>query len=177
MLLEQKAGGIPLDSARANVYESSKKSKERRYYSISRNESVIISSMNSENMPVEDRYTESVQAKCRNPEAVQPEDRFFTYMLRCGDGSLYTGYTDDLEKRLKKHASGEGAKYTRAHLPVELAYYEAFATKSEAMKREAAIKKLSKARKEEMVRDFGSGTEALVKPARSGKQSAACRTE
>ena len=97
--------------------------------------------MNSENMPVEDRYTESVQAKCRN------------------------------------HASGEGAKYTRAHLPVELAYYEAFATKSEAMKREAAIKKLSKAEKEEMVRDFGSGTEALVKPARSGKQSAACRTE
>ena len=114
---------------------------------------------------------------CRLSAGIQKPCRFFTYMLRCGDGSLYTGYTDDLEKRLKKHASGEGAKYTRSHLPVELAYYEAFATKSEAMKREAAIKKLSKTEKEEMVRDFGSGTEALVKPARSGKQSAACRTE
>ncbi|MEE3481389.1 MAG: GIY-YIG nuclease family protein [Lachnospiraceae bacterium] len=86
-----------------------------------------------------------------NAETSPDKARYFTYMLRCGDGSLYTGYTDDLEKRLKKHASGEGAKYTRSHLPVELAYYEAFATKSEAMKREAAIKKLSKAKKEALI--------------------------
>ena len=87
--------------------------------------------------------------KCEGPAAGgQKEKEYFTYMLRCGDGSLYTGYTDDVERRLAAHASGKGAKYTRAHLPVTLAYVERFATKSEAMKREAAIKRLSKGEKE-----------------------------
>ena len=67
---------------------------------------------------------------------------WFVYMLKCGDGSLYTGSTDDVNKRLKAHQSGKGAKYTRSHLPVELAYFEELPDKSSALKREAAIKKL-----------------------------------
>ncbi len=76
---------------------------------------------------------------------------YFAYMLECADGSLYSGYTDDLEKRLKTHNSGRGSKYTRSRLPVRLAYFEEFETKSEAMKREAAFKKLSRAEKTELV--------------------------
>lgn len=68
----------------------------------------------------------------------------YTYILICGDGSLYTGWTNDLEKRVKAHNEGRGAKYTRSHLPVRLAYFESFATKEEALAREAAIKKLSR---------------------------------
>ena len=71
----------------------------------------------------------------------------YTYILRCADGSLYTGWTNDLEKRLMAHNSGKGAKYTRSRRPVELMYYESFPTKSEAMHREAEIKKLSREEK------------------------------
>lgn len=75
----------------------------------------------------------------------------YTYILRCGDGSLYTGWTNHLEKRIADHNAGRGAKYTKAHLPVTLAYYEVFETKEEAMKRECAIKKLTRAQKEQLV--------------------------
>ncbi|GEL78518.1 GIY-YIG nuclease family protein [Tenuibacillus multivorans] len=78
---------------------------------------------------------------------------FYTYMLRCHDQSLYTGYTNDLEKRLQKHQVGKASKYTRTRLPVELAYYEKFDTKSEAMSREAAIKKLDKRDKELLIKN------------------------
>ena len=71
----------------------------------------------------------------------------FTYMLECADGSLYTGWTNDLEKRLMVHNSGRGSRYTRARLPVRLVYYEEYPTKEEAMKRECAIKRLSKQQK------------------------------
>ena len=70
-------------------------------------------------------------------------------MLRCKDDSLYTGYTDDVQRRLKVHQSGKGAKYTRARLPVELAYWEELPDRSAALRREAAIKKLS--RKEKLI--------------------------
>lgn len=80
------------------------------------------------------------------------EKKNYTYMLRCRDGSLYTGWTTDLEKRVAVHNSGKGGKYTRSRLPVELAYYEIFDTKEEAMRREAEIKKLSKAAKEKLVK-------------------------
>ena len=73
------------------------------------------------------------------------------YMLRCKDGSLYTGWTNHLTKRVANHNAGRGAKYTKAHLPVELAYYETFETKEEAMKRECAIKKLSRPQKERLI--------------------------
>lgn len=71
----------------------------------------------------------------------------FTYILECRDSTLYTGWTNDLDKRLTAHNSGKGAKYTKSRTPVKLVYYESFATKEEAMKREAAIKKLSRREK------------------------------
>lgn len=72
---------------------------------------------------------------------------YYTYILRCGDGTLYTGYTDDPSRREAVHNSGKGAKYTRARLPVKLVYTEAFETKGEAMHRESQIKQLTKAQK------------------------------
>lgn len=75
----------------------------------------------------------------------------YTYILRCGDGSLYTGWTNHLTKRVADHNAGRGAKYTKTHLPVELVYYEIFETKEEAMKRECAIKKLSRPQKERLI--------------------------
>lgn len=68
----------------------------------------------------------------------------YTYIVECGDGSLYTGWTNHLEERMKSHNAGTGAKYTRSRLPVRLVYYEVFATKQEAMKREYAIKQLAR---------------------------------
>jgi predicted GIY-YIG superfamily endonuclease len=72
-------------------------------------------------------------------------------MLRCRDGSLYTGITNDLARRLKAHAAGRASRYTRSRLPVVLAYQEFQPTKSRALKREAAVKKLSKRQKEAMI--------------------------
>ena len=67
---------------------------------------------------------------------------WYVYMLRCRDGSLYTGCTDDVERRVVVHNSGKGAKYTRSRLPVTLVYQESAADKSAALRREAAIKRL-----------------------------------
>ena len=72
-------------------------------------------------------------------------------MLKCSDGTLYTGWTNDLEKRVEAHNSGKGAKYTKARRPVELAYYEEFETKEQAMKREYAIKQLGRKEKKELI--------------------------
>ncbi len=77
-----------------------------------------------------------------------------TYMLRCSDGTLYTGWTNNMEKRLEAHNQGNGAKYTKPRRPVELVYMEIFETKQEAMRREAAIKKMSRAQKEKLVEFF-----------------------
>mgnify|MGYP004518409793 FL=1 len=72
----------------------------------------------------------------------------YTYMMKCADGTLYTGWTTSVEKRLKAHNEGKpGAKYTRAKRPVELVYYEGYATKEEAMSREYAIKQLTRKEK------------------------------
>ena len=76
---------------------------------------------------------------------------WYVYMLRCRDGSLYTGYTDDPTRRLATHNAGKGAKYTRSRLPVVKVYEECFADKSEALRREAAIKRLKKAQKEALL--------------------------
>ena len=77
--------------------------------------------------------------------------RWLVYILRCRDGSLYTGITNDLDKRLKAHAAGKASRYTRSRLPVTLAYTEPQPTKSRALKREAAIKRLSRQAKLAMV--------------------------
>ena len=69
------------------------------------------------------------------------------YILRCSDGTLYTGWTNDLEKRMKAHAAGKGGKYTRARLPVELVYTERFETAQEARSREWHLKQLTRAQK------------------------------
>ena len=71
----------------------------------------------------------------------------YVYMLRCGDGSLYTGWTNDLAARLAAHQAGRGGKYTRSHLPVELAYYEIIPTRHQAMRRERQIKNLRREEK------------------------------
>ena len=73
------------------------------------------------------------------------------YVLRCGDGSLYTGIAKDVSARLSKHNKGKGAAYTRTHLPVTLVYQEARFTRSAALIREAALKRLSRPRKELLI--------------------------
>ena len=80
----------------------------------------------------------------------------YTYIVQCSDGSLYTGWTNNLNKRIEDHNAGKGAKYTRSRLPVVLAYYEAFETKEEAMRREYAIKQLSRQKKLALIRSHQS---------------------
>ena len=77
----------------------------------------------------------------------------YVYILRCNDDSLYTGWTNNLEKRIKAHSDGKGAKYTRARVPVELVYFEVFEDKIEAMKREYAIKQLKRKEKLELIKN------------------------
>ena len=80
---------------------------------------------------------------------------WYVYILRCGDGTLYTGTTDDVERRLKAHREGKGAKYTRGRGPLELVYREELADKSAALKREWAVKQLSRAEKIKLIAHGG----------------------
>ena len=75
----------------------------------------------------------------------------YTYILECADGTLYCGWTNDLEKRLTAHNSGKGAKYTKSRLPVKLVYYETFDTSNEAMSRECGIKNLTRNEKLKLI--------------------------
>ena len=77
----------------------------------------------------------------------------YTYIVKCSDGSLYTGWTNDLKKRIRAHNDGKGAKYTKSRRPVVLAYYEEFQTKEEAMRREREIKQLDREQKMKMIRE------------------------
>jgi predicted GIY-YIG superfamily endonuclease len=85
------------------------------------------------------------------PSRRPSRSRWLVYILRCSDGSLYTGITNDLLKRLNAHAAGRASKYTRSRLPVKLAYTEPQKSKSAALKREAAIKRLCRAEKDRLV--------------------------
>ncbi len=76
---------------------------------------------------------------------------WYVYILRCRDRSLYTGVTNDLPKRIQNHSSGKGARYTRSHTPVKLVYKERCTGRSQALKRENQIKRLSKNQKEALV--------------------------
>lgn len=78
----------------------------------------------------------------------------YAYILKCADGSLYTGWTNNIKKRLREHNAGRGAKYTKGRRPVELAYYETFATREEAMRRECELKKLPRNEKLSILRSF-----------------------
>lgn len=80
----------------------------------------------------------------------------YVYMLRCRDGSLYTGWTNDLEKRLKAHNSGSASKYTRTRLPAELVYFEEWENKEAAMSREWHIKRLSREEKLKLIENRSS---------------------
>ncbi|MCR5211070.1 MAG: GIY-YIG nuclease family protein [Lachnospiraceae bacterium] len=77
----------------------------------------------------------------------------YTYIVECADGSLYCGWTNDLEKRIADHNDGKGGKYTRSRLPVKLVYFEEFETKEEAMSREWHIKELSREEKLKLIKN------------------------
>lgn len=77
----------------------------------------------------------------------------YTYILRCSDGSLYCGWTNQLDRRIEAHNLGKGAKYTKGRCPVVLVYYEEFSTKEEALRREAAIKRLTRREKLNLIRE------------------------
>ncbi len=79
----------------------------------------------------------------------------FCYMLRCADGTIYTGWTRDLEQRLRTHKAGKGGKYTRSRLPVDLVYREEFETKEEAMSREWHLKRLTRQEKLRLIAGAG----------------------
>ncbi|MDO4661883.1 MAG: GIY-YIG nuclease family protein [Tissierellia bacterium] len=78
----------------------------------------------------------------------------YVYIVRCSDNSLYTGRTNNLQKRIETHNSGKGAKYTRSRLPVKLVYKKEFETKNDALKYEKKIKSLKKSKKEELVLSY-----------------------
>lgn len=86
----------------------------------------------------------------------------YTYIVKCADGSFYTGWTNNLEKRIRDHNSGKGARYTRGRGPVELTYYEEFNTKEEAMKREWQIKQMTRIQKMQLFKEkTARGNEAI----------------
>lgn len=86
---------------------------------------------------------------------------YYTYIVRCADKTLYTGWTTDLNRRLQAHNSGQGAKYTRSRRPVTLVYAERFESKNEAMSREWHIKKLRLEQKENLLRNAGKNPACL----------------
>jgi len=86
----------------------------------------------------------------------------YTYMLRCKDNTYYTGYTNNLEKRMKAHNEGKGAKYTRGRGPVELIYYEEFEDKTSAMSREYEIKRLTRNEKEVLRQEWEKNNRSII---------------
>jgi putative endonuclease len=76
---------------------------------------------------------------------------YYAYIIRCADGSYYTGYTKNIENRMKLHKTGKGARYTKIHKPRKLAYAEEYASISEAMQRERKIKRLSHKQKKDLI--------------------------
>lgn len=86
------------------------------------------------------------------------ENTFYTYIVKCSDDTLYTGYTNNLQKRIEAHNNKKGAKYTKPRTPVTLVYYEKHNTKEEAMSREYQIKQLTRAEKLELIGLFDKTT-------------------
>lgn len=79
------------------------------------------------------------------------DDKHYIYILECCDGSYYTGYTNNLEKRIEKHQTGKGAKYTRGRTPVQLLFSEVYESKREALQEEYRIKQLTRQQKEQFI--------------------------
>ncbi len=90
--------------------------------------------------------------KDRKPEARSSGDKWFVYIVRCADGSLYTGITKDVKRRCQQHNAGTASRYTRSRRPVKLIYQEVHPSQSSALKREAAIKAMTRREKLAMIR-------------------------
>jgi len=90
--------------------------------------------------------------KGRKPKPKPPGDPWFVYIIRCADGSLYTGITKDVKRRCQQHNAGTASRYTRSRLPVEVVYQQRRSSQSSALKREAAIKALTRKEKLAMIR-------------------------
>lgn len=88
------------------------------------------------------------------------QGNWYLYILRCGDGTLYTGITTDIKKRYQAHCCGKGAKYTRGRTPLTLVYQEICGTHPQALRREAEVKRLTKQKKLQLIRSF-SGEEGI----------------
>ena len=82
------------------------------------------------------------------------KNKYYLYVVECNDSTLYTGYTNDVERRVAVHNSGKGAKYTKARVPVTCVFHQQFETKSEAMKAEYAFKKLTRKQKLDYIRSY-----------------------
>lgn len=95
-------------------------------------------------------------------------EKWFVYILRCADGTLYTGITNDVNRRCERHNAGTGSRYTRSRLPVQMEYQETQATRGLALKREFAIKAMSRLEKESLIRSALSAR----KPSRKGRKIA-----
>ena len=93
----------------------------------------------------------NVQERCKNLKRKGRAIVNYTYIVECKDKTLYTGWTNDLQKRIKTHNDGKGAKYTKSRLPVRLVYYEVYKTKQEAMRREYEIKQLTREQKKKLI--------------------------
>ena len=93
--------------------------------------------------------------KGRKPRPKPPGDRWFVYLLRCADGTLYTGIARDVSRRCRQHNAGTASRYTRSRLPVVVVYQETHASRSLALSREAAIKALSRRQKLSLIRLAG----------------------
>lgn len=90
----------------------------------------------------------------QDPRTEPEHPQFWVYMLRCKDNSFYTGYTSDIDRRIVQHNAGIGSRYTRGRRPVQLAWFEILDTKREAMRKELAVKKLSRSKKLELARGW-----------------------
>ena len=88
----------------------------------------------------------------RRPRRQPPDDQWFVYLLRCADGSLYTGIAKDVDRRNRQHNAGTASRYTRCRRPVEVVYQETHPSRGSALKREAAIKARTRRQKEALIR-------------------------
>ncbi|MBM7573133.1 GIY-YIG nuclease family protein [Aquibacillus albus] len=88
---------------------------------------------------------------------MEEQPKYYVYILKCKDGTFYTGYTNNLNRRMVMHDSGKGAKYTRGRGPFQLVYYQTFPTKEEAMQAEYQIKQLGRKQKEQLVQTYQEG--------------------
>ncbi len=110
----------------------------------------------------ESQSTGIAMAQTRSSESSAKS--WFVYILRCADGSLYTGISNDVSRRLAQHNAGKASRYTRSRIPVELVYQEPQDSRSLALKRELAIKALSRSQKETLVRAWYSQNDAAWAP-------------